>query len=356
MTKPIISIIIPTFNREQLIVDTLNSITNQTYENWECLVVDDGSIDSTKAVVNAYVEKDARFTFVERPEGSVKGAPTCRNIGLVQSKGDYVMFFDSDDILPSHILKTRIEFALNNSGYDFYVFQTIRFFDKLHLKDCVWNDLSQPNASDFKSFLSLNPIWHTSGPLWSKSFLINNKLFYTEGVSSWQDWEFHIRALLLSTNYLKSDDETSAALQRFHKSETINKNNTVVVTENRLELISLVVSAIQNQDSFKDKEVQLLVFKLYYFVISKLPLSSLKHGLWQNIQNRLYLVPKIDFWFWRRLLYFRKRNHHFFYKVIASFFIILKKGFFNKRFAIEDYSDRTWYKIKIKNTTNSSAQ
>ena len=356
MTKPLISIIIPTFNREHLIVETLDSIYNQTYENWECLVVDDGSIDGTKTVVNSYVEKDARFIFVERPAENIKGAPTCRNIGLEQSKGDYVMFFDSDDIMPSHILKSRLQFALNNNGYDFYVFQTIRFFEDIDNKDCIWNDLSQSNSNDLKCFLSLSPVWHTSGPLWKRSFLKNNTHFYTEGVSSWQDWEFHIRALLITTNYIKSDDEAFAALQRFHKSETINKNNTVVVTENRLELISIVVSAIQKQDSFKDKEVQFLLFKLYYFVISKLPTSSLKQDLWQNIQNRLYLVPKIDLWFWRHLLYSRKHSNHPYYFVISRFFIVFKRGFFNKRFPIEDYSNRTWYRIKIKNTNNSIAQ
>ena len=349
MTNPLISIIIPTFNREHLIGEALDSIRSQTYTNWECLVVDDGSVDNTKSLIDAYVKKDERFIFLKRSIDRIKGAPTCRNIGIEQSKGNYIIFFDSDDVMPAHVLKRRVEFALKNTGFDFYVFQTMRFFDDIKNTDCIWNDLSHSNNRDMKEFLSLNPVWSTLGPLWQKSFLINNNHFYTEGVSSWQDWEFHIRALLKTTNYLKSDDEASAILQRFHKSETINKNNTTVVTENRLELIFMIVNSLKKHPSFKDKEVQLLLFKLFYFVIAKLQVSSWKQDLWLKIQDALYLVPKLDFLFWRYLLYFRKHNNTIFYRGLTRLFVVLKRIYFNKRFAVEDYTDRTWYKIKIKN-------
>jgi glycosyltransferase involved in cell wall biosynthesis len=347
--QPLVSIIIPTFNRAHLISETLDAIATQTYQNWECLVVDDGSTDGTKLLVNRYLKEDRRFIFLERSIDRVKGAPTCRNIGFEQAKGEYILFFDSDDILPPHVLKTRVQFALKNTGYDFYVFQTIRFFNDINNKDCIWNDLSKPNLNDLKSFLDLSPIWHTSGPLWQKSFLAHNMHFYTEGVSSWQDWEFHIRALLITTNYLKSDDETFAALQRFHKSETINKNNTIVATENRLELIFMVLDALHKHPSFKEKEVQLILFKLFYFVISKLPSSALIQESWLKIRNRLYLVPRIDFWFWRHLLYCREHNDKPFFYGLSRLFVLFKRIYFNKRFAIEDYSNRNWYTLKIKN-------
>ena len=77
----LVSIIIPTYNREHLIGETLNSIIAQTHTNWECIVVDDGSTDNTEEVLKNYKEKDKRFIFLKRPDNLPKGANTCRNIG-----------------------------------------------------------------------------------------------------------------------------------------------------------------------------------------------------------------------------------------------------------------------------------
>jgi glycosyltransferase involved in cell wall biosynthesis len=92
MSTPLVSIIIPTFNRASIINDTLDSILDQTYSNWECLVVDDGSTDETKKVIHNYALKDPRISALERPPEKSKGANSCRNYGLSLAKGDYVIF------------------------------------------------------------------------------------------------------------------------------------------------------------------------------------------------------------------------------------------------------------------------
>ena len=99
MEKPLISIIIPTFNRAHLIQETLNSVIAQLYSHWECIVVDDGSRDNTKQVVEGYAKKDERFKYFQRPLDRKKGASSSRNYGLEMAKGDYIQFLDSDDLL-----------------------------------------------------------------------------------------------------------------------------------------------------------------------------------------------------------------------------------------------------------------
>ena len=74
-----VSIIMPIYNRAHLIIETLNSIKKQTYQNWECLIIDDGSTDNTSEVVINYAAQDTRFKFYTRPETSVKGPSSCRN-------------------------------------------------------------------------------------------------------------------------------------------------------------------------------------------------------------------------------------------------------------------------------------
>ena len=94
-----VSIIIPAFNRASLIRETLNSVLSQTYGNWECFVVDDGSTDRTVEVVREYTSRDNRFVLCHRPQSIRKGASPCRNFGLQKAKGDFIQFLDSDDLL-----------------------------------------------------------------------------------------------------------------------------------------------------------------------------------------------------------------------------------------------------------------
>ena len=77
MENKLISIIIPTYNRAHLIGETLNSLLAQTYKDWECIIVDDGSTDDTNNVVEEYVAQDNRFIFVYRPRDRRKGANAC---------------------------------------------------------------------------------------------------------------------------------------------------------------------------------------------------------------------------------------------------------------------------------------
>ena len=101
-----VSIIIPTFNRAELIGETLDSILAQTYSDWECIIVDDGSTDNTHEIVTAYQKKDARFQFDHRPTDRLSGGNAARNYGFKISKGNFIQFFDSDDIMePDHLEK-----------------------------------------------------------------------------------------------------------------------------------------------------------------------------------------------------------------------------------------------------------
>ena len=102
------SIIIPTFNREYLLQYTLDSILNQTYINWECILVDDGSTDDTLGVIKKYLFIDSRFKFYKRPFYIKKGANSCRNFGFSKISGEFIQWFDSDDIMPLNSIEDRI--------------------------------------------------------------------------------------------------------------------------------------------------------------------------------------------------------------------------------------------------------
>lgn len=122
-----ISIIIPNYNRAHLIGETLDSIIAQNYKNWECIIVDDGSTDDSENLIKKYQENDNRFTFLTRPNSKPKGGNTCRNIGLDTAKGDYIVFFDSDDLMTPDHLEIKVN-GIQNYNCDYIITRT-KFFN-----------------------------------------------------------------------------------------------------------------------------------------------------------------------------------------------------------------------------------
>lgn len=107
MNTPLVSIIIPTFNREKLLVDAINSVKNQIYKNWELIVVDDNSIDNTKKVIEKYEKRDDRIRYLLNIRK--KGPSGARNCGILSAKGKYIAFLDSDDIWFPHHLRDGVK-------------------------------------------------------------------------------------------------------------------------------------------------------------------------------------------------------------------------------------------------------
>jgi len=200
LNTPLVSIIIPTYNRAHLIGETLDSVLAQTYQNWECIVVDDGSTDYTDELLEFYCQKDSRIQYHHRPQDRKKGANACRNYGLELSKGEYVVFLDSDDIFIETTLQERIKF-LNlkvNQNPDLLLFHTGTFKYRLGDSNLLWNRMESGELVMVLIFRFLNSDMpcHTTGILWKRKFIIKIG-YWNENLNSWQDWEMHIKALMM---------------------------------------------------------------------------------------------------------------------------------------------------------------
>lgn len=110
--NPLVSVIIPTYNRAHLIMRAIKSVQAQTFTNWEIVIVDDGSTDDTKRLVESIRQNDPRIFYVKHDKN--KGESAARNTGVEYSKGEYIAFIDSDDVwLP---LKLEKQIAVFNKG------------------------------------------------------------------------------------------------------------------------------------------------------------------------------------------------------------------------------------------------
>ncbi|MDB8792740.1 glycosyltransferase family 2 protein [Romboutsia sp. 1001216sp1] len=118
MNEPLVSIITPVYNAERFLGDTIKSIQNQTYKNWELVLVDDCSKDKSSDMIKEFQANDDRIRYIKLEKNS--GASVSRNTGIKNAKGRFIAFVDSDDIWQPEKLKIQIEYMLENKlGFTF---------------------------------------------------------------------------------------------------------------------------------------------------------------------------------------------------------------------------------------------
>ena len=116
-TQPLVTVIIPLFNAEKYIAQTIESVISQTYQNWELIIVDDCSTDNSAEIVKGYEVKDRRIKLIEL-NSNFGGPARPRNIGLDISNGEYLAFLDADDVWLQDKLQVQVrEMQLNNLDF-----------------------------------------------------------------------------------------------------------------------------------------------------------------------------------------------------------------------------------------------
>ncbi len=188
---PLVSIIIPNYNKEKYIKETLSSVLIQSYPNWECIIIDDNSTDNSVELIQKFLKKDSRFKFIERDKDSIGGGSACRNIGIQKAEGEYLIFLDSDDLLEKNCLKHRVK-SIEGTDLDFAVFPMGTFKEKIGDNNFIW---TPPKRDHLAKFLSHEIPWTITCPIWKMSVLKELGGFDTD-YPRLQDVELHTRVLL----------------------------------------------------------------------------------------------------------------------------------------------------------------
>lgn len=259
MSHKLVSIIIPTYNRGNVISKTLESILLQTYLNWECIIVDDGSTDTTKNVVADFISQDSRFIYILRPNNRPKGANTCRNFGFDNANGDYVLFFDSDDLMDPNALENYI--SSFNESIDAVV-APLKINRNNQIK---YNTINSNNV--FLDYFTGKITYYVSGPIWRKFFLQKQDYLFDEKVSNLDDWDFNLRMLYAFPN-LKLINQPSF---------------TYIINENSLshEIEKLNIFELKSELNIRNK---------HYAILKKLIPLQKKDLLKYLVNRNLYLL------------------------------------------------------------------
>jgi len=233
---PIVAVITPTKNRLKLLCEAMDSVQRQSFDAWEHLVVDDGSDDGTAEEVAKRAAADPRIRYIKRT-GDRAGGSICRNLGVRQSRANFIVFLDSDDLLAPHCLAQRIEVLQRNPDLDFAVFPGSVFTNAIEDRGHLFSPMKP--GSDLDRFLYLDYPWEITGPIWRRIALEQLGLF-SEHLLSWQDVELHIRALVAGTKYLKFDvpdhhirwqyEPTKTSVQQFNSHNHLEKGIEIVKT------------------------------------------------------------------------------------------------------------------------------
>ena len=195
--QPLVSIIIPTYNRAHLIEETLDSVLAQTYTNWECIVVDDGSTDATDELMAKYCAKDSRIRYYHRPDEYLPGGNGARNYGFKMSKGEYIQWFDSDDLMVENKIALKVE-AFQKNEVDFVISQT-KYFNNAKKKVYEYN--YHDSEVNFLSYATTNISWFTPDIFLKRIFA--EKVSFNERLKSGQEYNFSCKLLLLSPKLKK---------------------------------------------------------------------------------------------------------------------------------------------------------
>lgn len=174
----LISIIIPTYNRANTLAKSIQSVLDQTAGNWELIIIDDGSSDNTKKSIEAFLQ-DERISYYYQENSGVSAA---RNKGAALSKGDYVIFLDSDDrILPGLVSElNKVQFR----KYDLICWQVLKIIDG---KQSVWK------AEKLEKIYNNIEVTFLAGSICYKKGVFDRAGQYDENMSFGENYELGIR-------------------------------------------------------------------------------------------------------------------------------------------------------------------
>jgi CDP-glycerol glycerophosphotransferase len=241
MTAPLISVVVPFYNNEDLLEDCLRSVARQTHANLEVVMVDDGSTDGSAEIARRRAESDPRFILIRVPNG---GPGFSRNRGIEQTTGEFLAFVDADDMLPSHALEVMLH-TLQESGSDFVSGGVERVGPMgvspsgMHARAIKGRRIGTHISRSPELFWDVS-VWNK---LFRKSFWDASKLSFPE-VRAWEDLQAMTRAHVLA----KAVDVIPDTIYYWRE----RGKGALSITQSRTDIGNLRdrITALSNIDSF----------------------------------------------------------------------------------------------------------
>ncbi len=277
--KKKVTIIMATYNRSHFILESLLSIQNQTNSEFECLIIDDGGTDNTLEVITPILNKDSRFKFLKRPENYTKGLPGCRNYGIDLAKGDYIIFFDDDDIVhPQNLELCTTE--LNKNKVAFCRYQREVFFNEFHYNFDYSKEYSsfKVGVNDVGSILTHELPFNSCAVMWKATCFEKNR--FAEHLMYAEEWELYSK--IISSGF----EGISINKCLFYGRKHANSNTGEFFQNNPVRMASQADAVILVVQNLKEKKILTDSLIQYFITIS---IGFKEYNLFNRILNILDL-------------------------------------------------------------------
>lgn len=305
--KELVSIIVPCYNNETTIIETIESVISQTSPHWELICVDDGSQDNTVNVIKQYCEKDSRIRLFIR-DTEPKGGSHCRNIGALAANGEYLVFLDGDDLLSKTCIENRLS-TIEKTDYLFVVFRMAFFRGPDPVKDTFAGTHLIKGLDYLYYYASGNAGWTITSPIIKKKYFVELGGFDVS-FPRLQDIEFNFRAILKSNGqYMLMYDDPYDCYYRYggtvSSKMSLKLENALFSYEKFLRLVEQVDNTIRNvKKSFLSKAilniycnafVQYDILKMKYAYSEALPVWLYEGNASRLIERKeLYILKMLQ--------------------------------------------------------------
>lgn len=294
---PAISVVIPVYNVEEYLEESLNSILNQTFKDFEVICINDGSTDNSLSILNKFKEKDIRIKIINQKNLGNGGA---RNTGLRQAIGDYVYFFDADDLLLPNALELMYENAVSNQS-DLVIFKTIWMSEGESLNytpvfplDEEFSNVDFNNFTftykDIKYYVMNNSSFAVWAKFYKKEFLDKHVeyLVFPEH-TAFADVRFHIASMILASRI-------SFLNEFLYKYRLTNPNSVTNNKSNRWNIFPVVDSVEEfliKSGNFNEFENDFAKFKIYQ-LLHHLSTAESRELFFEKIQEEFLKLDIVD--------------------------------------------------------------
>ena len=223
MENNLFSVIVPVYNTESYISECIRSIINSTYENWELLLIDDGSTDRSGIICDEWSQRDLRIKVFHQVN---KGVSSARNLGIEKAKGNWLVFVDSDDFISPDLMKSILEEAYHQDAdlvfTDFYII----YSDKKELfKTYSW---SADKEESFRNYLVHSWPRVAWGAV-KRNLVTDNNIRYPENLTVFEDFHFMCKCILYSHKVIRIGEP----LYNYRRTNTLSITNTLVLTRKK---------------------------------------------------------------------------------------------------------------------------
>lgn len=287
--KGLVSVIIPCYNQELYISEAIQSVIDQTYDNWECIIIDDGSDDASAEIINGFVNKDSRFKYIFQNN---QGVSVARNAGFKSCNGEFIQFLDGDDFIYPEKLEKQL-FQLNkypkiDAVYSnfFHYYQGKNLYESYELTKI--DDLLRDVL--FKWDRNFNIPIHA--PLFKRIVWNDSELPYPGAYKGrYEDWVFWVLLGLKRINLLDVDE--NLASYRIH--DTNFTSNTKNKSINAIKATFYIATIIppELRDSFIENSINFYIEEVNRTKILEEYTSTLAWKIGKKISPFFFpLIPK----------------------------------------------------------------